>query len=300
MKLIFTIVLFLICSVMNITNAQEVQVPIDQEGKIDIINLELQQKLGMFTDIKDFWEARLFQTSDSLFVLEITYQQGERNFRKREQMNAVQAADFRKQVSDRIHRSAPRAILDQSGRTKLMSTIVGLSIGFYGLSVPVMIEPEDNKVGVGWYLLTIGCIYLGANTLTKDIEVNDVAATAFQYGSSRGIVHSGALYGLLAGSESKIRWSVPISTVGSILEGIGTMSYVQRNKMSIGCFSAKGVAEDFGIGIGVGLAYLVPTGDKFDVQRSDIRLLSGMTLVGAGAGYLIGNGLTANTSVLQW
>ena len=285
----------IICMIQSV-QAQEMQVSIDQEGKIFVVDLELRQKLGMFSEFNDFQEARLFQAGDSIFVLEINYQQDGQSMKKREQMNAAQVMDLRSRVSQGIHRSNYNAGIDQSGRSKFLSNVIGLSLGYYGWAVPIMLEPDDDKVTIGLYLLTGGAMYLTANAISAKKEITNASATAFQYGATRGIIHSLAFYSLLTGTESKIRWAIPSGALGGIIEGIGLMLSVHNNNTSVGRVNAWGVVEDFGIGIGVGCAYLTRAGDQFDVHETDLSLLGGMTLLGSGAGYLTGSLLTANTS----
>ncbi|MEO5928652.1 MAG: hypothetical protein ABIR47_01855, partial [Candidatus Kapaibacterium sp.] len=54
-------------------NAQETQVPIDSAGKIQRIDLELESRIALFPEYKDFQEARLYRLADSSYMLEIYY-----------------------------------------------------------------------------------------------------------------------------------------------------------------------------------------------------------------------------------
>ncbi len=290
MKRIISLLTLIFICILQSAYGQEMQVPIDQEGKIFVIDLELRQKLEIFTELNDFQEARLFQTSDSMYIMEISYQQAGQSMRKREQMNTAQVMDLRTQVTQRIHQSAPKGTIDQSGRGTLIPTVVGLSFGYYGWSVPFLFDNIDSRAGVALYLLTAGGVCLYASSATSESEITQEGAIAFQYAATRGIVHSSALYSLITGPN--IRWFIPFSAVGSAIEGVWAMHSVQNNKTTLGTIYAHGVFEDFGIGNGVGLAFLVREGDNFELDQDDLRLLGGMTLLGSGVGYLAGLWLT--------
>jgi len=54
--------------------SQEKQVSLDLEGKIITLNASTERKLKLFTEYRGFQDARLWQTSDTTYVLEILYQ----------------------------------------------------------------------------------------------------------------------------------------------------------------------------------------------------------------------------------
>ncbi len=53
----------------EICTAQEVLVAIDEQGKIELIDSQLEKKLNLFQEYENFKEARLFKVSDSAYVL---------------------------------------------------------------------------------------------------------------------------------------------------------------------------------------------------------------------------------------
>jgi len=77
----FTLIMF-ICSVVVIS-AQEVLIPIYMDKNIEAIDSKLEEKLSIFPEYSDFQEAKLFQVTDSTFVLEITYKQETKTLKQR-------------------------------------------------------------------------------------------------------------------------------------------------------------------------------------------------------------------------
>jgi hypothetical protein len=63
--------------------AQELQIPIDESGRIMVLTAELREELGLFRDVEGFAEARLFLAGDSAYVLEVTTLRGGATLRQR-------------------------------------------------------------------------------------------------------------------------------------------------------------------------------------------------------------------------
>ena len=142
-----TIFVFLIITLSfclsKISNAQETQISIDEEGKIEYINSELEQELGLFKEYHNFKEARLFQISDTSYVLEISYRPEDKLLRARLPLSASEVQEFKQKVMNRIEKKAPTTVLDQEGRTKLIVGSTTLSFGYYGWVIPVYFEADD-------------------------------------------------------------------------------------------------------------------------------------------------------------
>src|SRR6185295_10082406 len=80
---------------VGVLAAQEVQVPLDEAGRLEMITPELARKLDLFTDVAGFREARLFRVSDSSYVLEVTSGDRAGLRRDRRPLSAAEAAAFR-------------------------------------------------------------------------------------------------------------------------------------------------------------------------------------------------------------
>ena len=70
-RLIFVMLILLICTAKGWT--QDLQIPIDDEARLQRITPELEKELQLFPEYPGFLDARLFRVSDSLFRLEVEY-----------------------------------------------------------------------------------------------------------------------------------------------------------------------------------------------------------------------------------
>jgi len=282
-KVLLTIILLSSIAFAASSQAQEAQVPIDEEGKLEYIDSELGQKLDLFTDYKNFLEARLFQISDTSFVLEISYQPEERLLKARLPLTADEAREFRRKVTERIRQEKPRVLLNQEGRTKLLTGCLALSMGYYGWAVPVIFEVEDGKSAVATYMLISGGGFFIPLMATKGMQVTDADATLSLYGGTRGIVHGMFTYGLLRGEEVEGRGALASGMAGSLLEGLAFFSIADKSNMTPGTAEVICIGGDFGLGLGLGAAHLADLYEE-DNERSFCASI----LLGSGAGLLYG------------
>src|SRR5271154_3229952 len=66
---IFLLFLLLFCGTAA---AQEVQVPFDSARTIQVIDQDIEKKLGLFSSYPHFLEARLYLEPESSYILEVT------------------------------------------------------------------------------------------------------------------------------------------------------------------------------------------------------------------------------------
>lgn len=283
-SIVFIVPLF-IC-LTEITSAQEVQIPIDEEGKIEYIDWKLEQKLRLFTEYSNFREARLFQISDTSFVLEIYYQPQERLFKVRLSFSAEEAKKFRRKVTEQIKQKKPQVILDQGGRTKLIVGTMALSLGYYGWAVPAALDVDEEKLAVALYMLTSSAGFYIPLSVTRNISVTDAAATLSLYGGTRGIVHGISLANLFS-KEPSGQGLIASGMLVSIIEAFAGFHIANRSNMSAGTTETIGVVGDFGIGLGLGMAHLA---DFFDDDKG--QAVAGSILLGSGLGVLGGKFLS--------
>ncbi len=263
-------------------NAQEVQIPIDAEGKIEYIDSKLEQKLGLFTQYSNFQEARLFEISDTSFVLEVYYQPEGKLTKVRVSLSADEATDFRRKVTERIRERKPQVILDQEGRTKLIVGTMALSLGYYGWAVPATLDVDDAKLAVGLYMLTSSAGFYIPLAATRNTPVTDAAATLSLYGGTRGIAHGVALSSLVSKDPSG-RALIASGMLVSIAEALAAFHIANRSDMTAGTSEAISVGGDFGLGLGLGAAHLA---DYFDDDNE--QAVAGSVLLGSGLGLLGG------------
>ena len=267
------------------TRAQEVQVPLDHEGKIDIIDADLEKKLGLFPTYQVFRGARLYQISDTLYVLEITYEAADRTLKARLPLTASAVKDLRDKVSLRVTERAPEATLNHEGRTWMTIGSTTLSLGFYGWAVPVVLEVDDGKIAVALYMLTSGAGFFIPLGMTSSIDVTDAHAILYVYGGTRGIIHGVFLNDLLLGEDATAKGAITFGMLGSIGESIAGFS--AGSSMSAGKASALGVYGDFGLGLALGTCSLL---EFFDDGQE--RAVAATVLVGSAGGLIAGDLLT--------
>ncbi len=279
-KFSYVFMIIFVFGFWEICAAQEVQVSLDQEGKIEVIDSKLEKKLGLFKDYNNFKEARLFKTSDSTYVLEISYKEQQKVLRTRLPLTADETKDLQKEVTDRIQEKSPETGLDQEGRTKLIRGCLGLSMGFYGWALPAALNTNDGKLAAGLYMLTSGAGYFIPFTATRNMQVSDAAATLFLYGGTRGIWHGIALAGMLSDDPGR---GLLFAGIGvSLAEAFIGFNMADKYNMSAGTAEVIGVGGDFGLGLGLGTAVLM---------ESDRVAAAGTILLGSGLGLISGKWL---------
>ena len=282
-KTILCLFLLLSLALTASSLAQEAQVPMDEEGKLDYIDSKLEQQLGLFTQYQNFQEARLFQVSDTSFVLEISYQPGEQLLKERLPLSANETFEFRRKVTERIKHEKPEVVLDQEGRSKLIAGSLALSMGYYGWAVPVMFDLQDGKTISALYMLISGAGFFIPLTATRHKRVTDGEATFSLYGGTRGIVHGIFTYGLISGKDASEREAVGAGMVGSLAEAITFFALANKSNMRPGKAEVIGIGGDFGLGLGLGTAHLA---NFFDDDKE--RSLCASIVLGSGAGLLAG------------
>lgn len=284
-----SLTVFLTISFLATATSQEMQVPLDEEGKIELIDHELDSKLLLFRQISGFEHARLFQLPDTSFVLETWYHEGGRKFKTREVLSTVQAGELRRKISERIRRNDPAAGLNQEGRSKLVGAITGLSLGFYGWAIPTILKIESASATFGTYLLIGAGGFFLPYSATQQSEISDEAATFFIFGSSSGIAHGFLFHNLVFGNEATFRGMLVSSIAFSIAEGAITFNLASKYKMSAGRVEVIGSMGDLGFVYGTGFNYLSDL--SFSNNR---RAYSGSIIAGSALGVLAGAILTAD------
>lgn len=271
--------------------AQEVQVPIDEDGKVQVVTADLARKLNLFTDYPALREARLFLLPDSSFVLEITQETGGRLTRVRVAMDPAGAQELRRRVSLGLRDAAPEAMLDQSGRTKLLVWTTLLSLGFYGPAAPIVLDVDDPQGAVGLYMLSAGAGFIVPFLATRRTPVTEAGAVLGTYGATRGILH-GTLAAYLFRRDPSDRGYFAGGLVGGLTEGIAGFTVANGGHLTAGTAELVGVGSDVGLGFGLGAAHVAGLFDEdpFYFNRS-YAAATGTALAsmagGVGLGYAL-------------
>jgi hypothetical protein len=269
------------------SSEQEVQVPLDEEGKILTIDVNLERKLGLFPEYETFQEAKLFKSSDTTFVLEVYYRKDGNNVKDRIYLLHLEVSNMRKKVTEEIEKKAPTAFLDQSGRIEFLGGILALSVGFYGWAVPYSLNVEDPKLSTALVMFTSGGSFFLPFGITRNMKISKATSSLSFYGGSRGIVHGICFNVLIFGSDATGRGIVATGMVTSISEAFAGFYLANRTRMNEGTASVIGVGGDFGMAWGLGVAHLA---DFFEYEERR-RGVGASVLGGSGIGLLFGKWL---------
>ncbi|MBM2816696.1 MAG: hypothetical protein HW421_3458 [Ignavibacteria bacterium] len=263
--------------------AQETQVPMDLDSKVDVIDSQLEAKLALFTKYQEFVEAKLFKSSDNSYFLEISYKIDKKMNRLREPMTESQVQEFRKKVSQCIADKCPIVLLDQEGRTELVLGTTLLGIGAWGWMLPVALDIEDSRSFVATYLLAGAASFFAPFLLTQNSVVTDGMARLSVYGGISGIAHGLFLNNIF---RSGNQYPTVVLLLTSLAESYAGYQIASNWQISEGKADVLTAMATFGLGYGCGTAYVL---DGYDTEQ-----ISAGALIGTGAGYLIGN-LMANS-----
>jgi hypothetical protein len=255
--------------------AGEVQVPFDDQGKVMAIDGRMEAKLGLFTEYPEFREARLFQISDTSFVLEVYYGPGEQVEKDRRPLSAAEVSSLRASVAEAIAVKAPDVGLDQSGRTAFLVGTAALSLGFYGWAVPVALDVDDGAAAAGTYMLTSGAGFFAPFLLTRHRAISDATATLSLYGGTRGIVHGALLPELFTDGDVDGDDRAAGGLVASLVEYGAGYLVADRTAMKAGTAEVIGAGGDLGFFSGWVLSHIADVSDDADVAYM---------LAGSGAG----------------
>lgn len=317
--LIGALVAGLLAADVRAVDAQEVQVPIDSEGRVDQIDRALAGRIGLFLDRHpDFQVARLFQGEDGAFVLELTMRRDGRTLRERVALSDAEARDLRQRVSAAIAARAPAAGMDREGRTLFIAGTTLLGAGFYGWAVPAVLDVESGRGALALYMFTTAASIAGPYLLTQNRPVSYGQANAWWWGATRGITHG--LYATeLVSDNASSRQLLGGALFGSLVEGIAGYQWAGRTGMSagtahtignfgdLGAFWAGGalliaqpdVDEDLAIatllaGAGAGIAGGARFADSRDFTWGDAEIMRTAALVGAADGLALWDLLTTD------
>lgn len=289
----------------NVGRAQDVQVPLDSSGQVEILDASTAQRLQLFLDYPRFEEARLYQSGDSSFVLEISYRQDDKLLKERKPLSLAEATALRGDISRRMLAFMPAAGLNQEGRAKLLVGTTTLGLCYYGWAMPVIMQVEDDGKTIGAiYMLTSSASFLIPYLISRHTSVSDPAASAALYGGSRGIFHGFGLYGVAVGRKGTAEGMFASSVAFSVAEMICGFQLADRHHWSAGKVSTLGVCSDFGMVIGwstgmlatESLSHTVQIGYDDDEVVEDaeerMRIVFAGFLAGAAGGMVVGDLLT--------
>jgi hypothetical protein len=284
---IITIILSIIVS----ANLYGQQKTIPLCDKIEIVNANLEKKLNLFSEYKNFQQALLYQENDTLFILEVIYKKNDVFKVARKPLTKVELDIFCEKIyqSETIDKFLST---NQDGRTEFLisSTISGL--GFYGWAIPQASNLED-RAAIATYMLIGGGSFFVPFLATKDREITRSMARAYSIGTGTGIGHGLIIRNLMSlndeypydNTKTQRRLFVPIAL--GLGESVGFMALTNHFDLPVSDVSmiATGSVWGAGWGAGIGSLFLSESTDfKVGSQRISVA-----ALVGSSAGMFLGH-----------
>jgi hypothetical protein len=281
MKKLFALLIVLFAGVY--AYSQEIQIPVDTDGKMESISEEFNKMHNIFTEYENFYEARLFQSGDNEFYLEVTQKQNDRLVRTKVLMTEQDVANLRQRVSYAMlhskHKKESDMAMDKSARSWLIASYTTVGAAYYGWVVPVVLE-VDGGAAVGLYMVTTASCFLIPFFLTNRYPVTQGTSIMTRYGLERGIGHGMLISTLTKNPEAKS--TLLFGMFGSLSEGFALNRWAKHTEMTAGKASTIRSIGDVGVAVGLGLGYLL-------TDYEDFRQVSGSILLGAAGGMFAGS-----------
>ena len=260
MRIVISTVLVASLLTANLVAAAELQVPLDQAGRVQRIDAALAHRIRMFADRPAFQDARLFLLADSSYVLEISSLLGASVSRERLPLSAAGVDSLRAAVSSGLEQYRTTPTIDSSGRPLFVAATTAMCFGFYGWAIPYLFEENaSSEVISGTYLVTASAGTFIPLWITRDRSVSMGTGLMSWYGMSRGILHGGLLPYAMSEDppeKSPVAWAFGLS----IAEGIAGFEWASRTQMTEGTASTIATGADFGALYGLGFAHLFDSG----------------------------------------
>ena len=261
--------------------SQEVSVPFDSTGKIQVVDEKLNKQLGLFPNISGFKQAQIFKVSDTLYSLEVTREENGKLIRERKTMTRSEYLRLTAKV-DSILAVKPIASEIRAAKIKLLTGSLILSAGYYGWALPYSMDIEDDRSVVALYMLTSASGFLIPLLATRGQRVTDAEATMAIYGGTRGIIH-GVYISRFLKEDPNSRYVHGVNVATSIIEGVTGCVVAHKTKMSSGTADIIGACGDFGSWLGWGTAFLADyTFDDHPKEKSGLVLLGQALGIAAG------------------
>jgi hypothetical protein len=276
---VLSVILFFVLVRGNVL-AQEVQIPFDSSGTIQVIDQDLEKKLDLFPAHPHFLEARLYHEPDSGYMLEVTSFENSQLVKDRLPITVSTVKLLREKVNASIGPQTPALTLYQSSRSKFILGETLLSIFGYGPAILTAINSDNAGVDIGLELIIGGSGYFLSSALTRNGPMTDAEGSLALGGAFLGAVHGGLMYELFAKGNPGLGIG-PVITAASLTEtGIG-YAIASNNTMTQGTADMIRYGGMFGMVDGFGLAFAVN-------NHAPHALWSGLSLAGSAVGFAAG------------
>lgn len=225
--------------------AQDIQLAFDRDGKYFTIDQQLENRFKLFPDYPTFREARLFQTPDSTYYVEISFMRDGRMVRDRKDITATELESIRISIvtADELAKST---YIDHEGRAKFIRTTVGMNLLFYGGAVPEAID-MNPAAGVSYYFLSTGAAFYIPFRMTQNSSVTESMADLSRYGAYRGAVQGFMLDQAIGGSGAGGNRYWGLGTAVSLTGLMVGYNQAKKHDYTRGQAATIGLYTDYGL-----------------------------------------------------
>ncbi len=261
---------------------EDVQVSIDPGGKIPYISRELEKRLNLFPEYRDFREARVFRTDKNTYSLEVLYYRNTAVTRKKIVLDEAGFHEFRRKVLRKISETGNIPAPDQEGRYAFLAFTTAFSLALYGpLTVNILdIDSRKNVIGLECIMGSAG--FFLPFWMTYNSRVSESSAYSYLYGSLEGSFQGFALNLLINGNNSVSPRQVSSYVLGLALAE-GTAGYYLARELNM----TTGQAD---LSASSSLWFTVWTFETLFIttDMENTRLSGASLLTGSAAGTLLG------------
>jgi hypothetical protein len=272
--------------------AQERQVPFDSAGRVMVIDARMAEAAQLFTHVRGFREARLYQHMDGAYTLEVRYVEDGQELIVRDFLSEGDHRSLQERVESYLV-TQPRIGLDQSGRPYLLRRTAGMAYLVWGPSMVGALDIEDGGTATAIALLTGSAGFVVPYLMTRDQPVPMPAARLAFSGSTLGYAHGLALSAAVAGEHISAQGAFATALVFSLGEAYAGYRYGLNPNVTEGTARLMTTGGWFGLGIGsmVGMLTFRDIDNLDQVEDSDreLRTMAALGLAGSVAGVYAGN-----------
>ncbi len=252
------------------TKAQEVQMPVC--SKIQVITPQMAFGIGFFAAYPGFIGASVYQTQDSLLVMEILYKNEGSILKVRKPVSREEIDMICGQINTKTFEEATNDVdIDRDGRRKIIASTMAYSLAYYAWALPTTFEPRSGKAYTASYLLLGSAGFFIPMLATEKGSFTKGMAKGYTYGCFLGIGHGLSLGALVCGGydNSKI---LGISTVVSITEGIVGLNYARKHQFDRAQMRTIGSMGTWGFAYGAGIPSMWENSDDLAIAGSSLAV----------------------------
>jgi hypothetical protein len=261
------------------TKAQEIQIPVC--SRIQVITPQMASGIGFFADYPGFMEASVYQTQDSLLVMEILYKNEGSILKLRKPLSRDEIDTICAQINTKSYEEAINDVdVDRDGRRKIIASTMAYSLAYYAWAIPTAFNAGSGKAYTASYLLLGSAGFFVPMLATENGTFTKGMAKGYTYGCFLGAGHGLSLGALVSGGydHSAI---LGVSTVVSISEGVVGLNYARKHQFDRAHMRTIGSMGTWGFAYGLGIPAMW--------ENSDELAFAGSSIAVSGLGIYLGD-----------